>query len=467
MLSFAAEFPISHAVEERAFLDTALGWIAESPHSAFRDHELVVPSELGDYEFRSGDEKIDIVNARSEHDDLFGFRHVNNNESIVWTTTAVFSRSKISSWVGIRTYRESDHPAVHLPPAKKPIIVKSILSALGGGIDGSVSVGSVPIYVDGNQLELASQLLMGEAGCHLPVVYISCTFDGRYMIDSNALANDLSGMAHVVVEPSREFSRRLQANVDSENVYGGVVGVYWPQGTGRRSFFLPRDFENASAMKRAIIEEIRSALLNRRPLHRCSWAAIREANSQGMLASLKASGSNKVEDYVKAFDQELEAKTQKLNDAEKEIARLNFELRNSESRGSKSAAVNLKIVDEIDLYPGEISSVILDALYSASSNVQDGSRRQHVLSGIIRVNDIPDQARESRTKLKNLLRDYKSMDKTTRRGLEGLGFSISEEGKHYKLVYHGDDRYTFALAKTGSDHRGGLNSASDIGKRIF
>lgn len=467
MLSFAAEFPILHAVEERAFLDTALQWIADSPHSAFRDHELIVPKELGDYQFRSGNEKIDIVNARSEHDELLGFRHVNNSGNIAWTTTAVYSRSNLSSWVGIRTYRESDHPAVRLPPAKKPIIVKSVLSALGGGIDGIISVASVPTYLDSDQLELASQLLIGEAGCHLPVVYISCTFDGRYMIDSNALASDLAGMAHVIVEPNRDFSRRLQANVDSENVYGGVVGVYWPQGTGRRSFFLPRDFENAAAMKWAIIEEIRSALLNRRPLHRCSWAAIREANSSGLLAKLKASGSNKVEEYVQAFDEEIEAKNLQLSDAEKEIARLNAEIRSYASRGSKPAAINLKIADEADLYPGEINSVILDALNSAAFNVQDGSRRQHVLAGIIRVNEIPDQARESRNKLKEILRDYKSMDKFTKRGLEELGFSISEDGKHYKLVYHGDDRYTFALAKTGSDHRGGLNSASDIGKRIF
>lgn len=74
---------------------------------------------------------------------------------------------------------------------------------------------------------------------------------------------------------------------------------------------------------------------------------------------------------------------------------------------------------------------------------------------------------EQREELKRLLRGYKSMDRVTKGGLEAMGFSISEDGKHYKLVYHDDDRYTFALPKSGGDHRGGLNAASDIGKRLF
>ncbi|GMU46359.1 MAG: hypothetical protein AMXMBFR26_11410 [Porticoccaceae bacterium] len=54
-----------------------------------------------------------------------------------------------------------------------------------------------------------------------------------------------------------------------------------------------------------------------------------------------------------------------------------------------------------------------------------------------------------------------------RRGLEEMGFSITEEGKHYKLTFQDDDRYTFTLPKSGSDHRGGLNAASDIGRLLF
>ena len=37
----------------------------------------------------------------------------------------------------------------------------------------------------------------------------------------------------------------------------------------------------------------------------------------------------------------------------------------------------------------------------------------------------------------------------------------------YKLVYQEDDRYTYTLPKSGSDHRGSLNAANDIGRLMF
>jgi len=59
------------------------------------------------------------------------------------------------------------------------------------------------------------------------------------------------------------------------------------------------------------------------------------------------------------------------------------------------------------------------------------------------------------------------MDSKVKRALEEMGFEITDDGKHYKLTYEDDDRYTFTLPRSGSDRRGGLNAASDIAKRLF
>lgn len=69
--------------------------------------------------------------------------------------------------------------------------------------------------------------------------------------------------------------------------------------------------------------------------------------------------------------------------------------------------------------------------------------------------------------MKDILRGYQSMSNRTRKSLEDMGFSIEDDGKHHKLTYRGDDRYTYSLSKSSSDHRAGLNAASDIGKRLF
>jgi hypothetical protein len=299
------------------------------------------------------------------------------------------------------------------------------------------------------------------------VVYVSCGFAGEYLTDARDLARKLSGMAHIVVEPNRVFSRRLQIEVESENVYGGTIGVYWPNGAGRRSFFIGREFDRPDDIEVAVIDEVRIALLNRRPQVRCAWSTIQEAASKEAFRVLKLSGSNEVEKYIELFDAEAAAKLEQLADAENEISRLQMEIREHESRLTVGPNVTLRAEHERDLYTGEIADIIRDAIIEAADRVQADSRRQHILRAVLNRMNTSGLIKSKRDELKDLLRGYKSMDGRTKKGLETIGFAIQEDGKHYKLIFQGDDRYTFSLPKSGSDRRGGLNSASDIAKRLF
>ena len=51
--------------------------------------------------------------------------------------------------------------------------------------------------------------------------------------------------------------------------------------------------------------------------------------------------------------------------------------------------------------------------------------------------------------------------------LEELGFSVVSEGKHYKLTYFQDPRYTIVMAKSCSDARAGNNLASEIIRKML
>ena len=53
------------------------------------------------------------------------------------------------------------------------------------------------------------------------------------------------------------------------------------------------------------------------------------------------------------------------------------------------------------------------------------------------------------------------LNKTSKAQLRDLGFTIEEDGPHYKLVFH-DPRYMFTVSKTPSDHREGKNMISQI-----
>jgi hypothetical protein len=270
----------------------------------------------------------------------------------------------------------------------------------------------------------------------------------------------------VVVEPTRRFSRSLQPEVNSENVYGGTIGIYWPDGSGRRSFFVGHEYDGAIDIKRAIIEEVRTALMNRRPMFRCTWSAVQEAVSKAAYASLRASGSNEVKEYIQLFDSEIKARNQELSEAEREIDRLNNEIKRLETLAAVGT-VTIRTGPERDMYDGELREIVRDALQDAVTHVQADSRREHVLKAILQVTPKWEATKTMRETLKDILRGYKTMGSATRKGLENMGFTIEEQGKHYKLIFHDDDRYTFSLAKSGSDHRGGLNASTDISKRLF
>lgn len=468
MLSFATEFPVDPDRTTADFLQAMVTWMSGSPHTGLSAEALRDLQEKDEAHVGKGHERVQSLVTNSPDVDLAGIRYSRPDGDLEWMTTVVFSRTSSDAWVGIRVECESQHTAARLPSAKKPVLVRTLLESLGGATDGPLQIRDTAHTLASSDIELAAKLIRGDAGCRLPIVYVSARFQGGYILDVDRLAADLSGMAHVVVEPNRPFSVRLQLEVDSENVYGGTIGIYWPEGGGRRAFFLGGDYSTPDRLARAIKDEVRAALLNRRPIARCTWAYVRETASRQAIQSLKASGSKAIDEYVKTFDQEIEAKNQRLEDAEREIQRLRSELRAHEARAGTASGGLLRLGRERDLYPNEALGILIDAIEDATARVPKDSRRQHVLRSILEANRLEEDPLESRREqLKRLLRGTSTIDGRLRRELEDMGFSISEDGKHFKLVFQGDDRYTYTLSKSGSDWRGGLNAASDIGRLLF
>lgn len=468
MISFATEFPIAPERNTADFLQAMVTWITGSPHTKLVADTLQELAQKEEASVQSDDEHVQSLVCNTADLDLAGLSYSRRDSDLDWLTTIVFSRTSSDAWIGIRVECESLHAAARLPPAKKPVVVRTLLQSLGGAADGPLLVGEQAHLLTNSDIDLAAKLIRGDAGCRLPIVYVSARFQGGHILDADRLAADLSGMAHVVVEPNRAFSVRLQLEVESENVYGGTIGLYWPEGGGRRAFFLGGEYVTPGHLTNAIKDEIRAALLNRRPLARCTWAYVRETASRQAIEALKASGSKAIEDYVKTFDQEIEAKNQRLEEAEKEIQRLRNELRVQEARAGTASGGVLRLGRERDFYPNEVLGILLDAIEDAESRVPQDSRRQHVLKSIVEANPLQENPFDRRREqLKTMLRGMRTVDAKMRRDLEDMGFSISEDGKHYKLVFQGDDRYTYTLPKSGSDHRGGMNAATDIARLLF
>ena len=86
---------------------------------------------------------------------------------------------------------------------------------------------------------------------------------------------------------------------------------------------------------------------------------------------------------------------------------------------------------------------------------------------IIRSNDYQRTSEHIAEEVKKLLKSYNGMTAPIRKALEEIGFVITEDGKHYKLTYCGDDRYQIIFSKTPSDFRTGKNSSQKLNKMVF
>ncbi|WP_435628577.1 hypothetical protein [Candidatus Ferrigenium straubiae] len=467
MQTFATEFPIGSSRSAIDFLHAIREWILGSRHTTFTEADLKNISNSDEWTARKPNESIESLIASASNTESAAVRYTKVDGNLEWVTSIAFSKQSTDSWVGIRISCESLHPSTRLPLPKKPVVVRTLIKCLGGGLDGEIQVADTPLILGNDDIEFAGRCISGKANYRLPLVYVSSTYKQGHIVDVNKLASALSGMAHVMVEPNRAFSIRLMSEVDSQNVYGGTIGIYWPDGGGRRSFFLGRGYESSDEIESAVIEEVRNALSNRRPLSRCTWSAVREALSRRSYNLLKEQGSTEIDKYIAAFGGELTAKEAELDDAEKEIHRLEAEIRKYQALNPMQAGLSLRTGKERDLYPGELISIVHDALSDAAGRVPDDSRRKHVLTSIAEANPPVGENISLKERLKALLRDYKTMDAKCRGALEDMGFEVSEDGKHIKVVFEGDDRYTFTLSKSGSDYRGGLNAASDISRLLF
>lgn len=467
MLSFATEFPVAPSGTSSDFLTAVREWLLGSPHTVFEAADLAEFETQVEWSAKKSNEQIETLRFDTSAAHASAVRYTKTDGGLEWVSTVVFWQGSPAGWIGIRTSCESQHPSVRLPEARKPIFVRTFLNRLGGGADGELTASTIARVFANSEVSLAARCISGHAGCRLPIVYVSARFQGGHTVNANALADVLAGMAHVIVEPNRAFSLRLMQEVRSENVYGGAVGIYWPDGGGRRSFFPGRQFESNTELERAVVDEVRLALVNRRPLPRTTWANVQEQISREKYAALRAAGSTAIEEYVQNFDKELRAKQQELDDAEHEISRLQAEIRKYQAQSPMQAGLTLQTSPEQDLFPGEILGIVCDALSDSTSRVAPDSRRQHVLTSLVAVNPSSGEAEAMRSRLKVLLRDFRSMDARVKSALQELGFDISEDGKHTKIVFQGDDRYTFTMPKSGSDVRGGLNLSGDISRLLL
>lgn len=471
MLVWATEFHASSGRKAVDIVSVVKKWLIGSPHFTWAESDFtdVVPGEIATINL--GDETLRIGVAEMDAQVWAGVHHSwVEKKQREWTTELVAHQDNEKVSISVRLDCNLLAPGIELPKPNKPYLVKLLLQELGGGFDSLFPIDDQPIRLREDEVDLAVSLMLGRLRNQLPAVYVSATSRGstyKHAVKVNTLARSLSGMAHVVVEPSRHFSLALSRQVESSNAYGGAVSVYWPNNAAQEMRFLPHKYSKSRDLEDAIVEVVRTALIHIRPKPELTWNYVREVISRMRIDALKAADSTEVDEYIREFGIELDAKEERIQSAEREIHRLRALIRRFESAGGMAKEGLLVTGKEQEFYPGEFKDALLDTLSIGKASLVPNSRWEHLVEDIILSNETTSNKEEIEEGVKDCLSTMTKFGAVERRKLEELGFEVDLSGKHAKAVYHGDERYVFAIAKTPGDHRSGKNVVSDINRKIF
>ncbi|MGY2224701.1 hypothetical protein ACW9IK_18595 [Pseudomonas gingeri] len=470
MQYFSTDFPLKSGTHGADLLGECLNWVIDSPHTKISEEEIFSLREKEEFEYRKGYEFLEFDSAQDEKYKVLSFRYSKSDDKYLWATTVSFLLLNTTQevWVGVKATCESKGAVAESPPVKKPVIVIRLIDRFGGGFDERLVINHSALILsdDEDGRDLAVTLISGVCNYRLPIVYVSCGYNGRHQVIPNRLARKLSGIAHVVVEPSREFSAKIRARVSSRNVYGGVIGVYWPHDGETTLYRYDRDWWTVKSFEEEIFSELSSVLSKRMPFQICTWGAVKDLKTRSAINKLTSEGAD-ANELADLYRIDVDQKNDIIKGLHQEISRLESLVRGLQAKRPVQGGVMVNVGDEDDYFQDEIAGIVLDAVQEYSSRVPEGSRRQHVLQSILAHNEYERYSGVISREIKEALRGYREMNGKVRSALEKCGFEVASESKHWKIIYKGDERYSYVLPKSGSDNRGGLNAGSDICRIVF
>lgn len=472
MLLYSTILNTTPSLTKEKLIRLVIDWNQSSPHT-----ENIIPDLQwnGETNIRFGREGLSL--DITELDDILALRYEKKEaDGAIWDTDFILNTGERKISIRLdRTY--TNDAAMEDLKFATPYFVHFLIE--GGYLekDGLLSIDDRPYRIEEKTISILADIVNRKTKYGYPVIYVSRQFNDYTPVDVGKLSKRLKGVAHVLYEEDVALNTKIRTACHDQNDYRGNIGVYYPNGKYKR--YMCHDGHNSRIV---MAERIAKAVMNYansqavEPLY--TWQGV---NTAIMLATLERQkkraddseaayqkAENEISAYADTFDQD----TEKLKKRIEELERDNISLR-GENLGLRSKLAQQErepvicLGEEDELYPGEIREMVLDAVEHDLKKSPTGSRRADVYQDLLDNNIRENIPAKKRGEIKVLLKDYKTMDGATRRKLEQLGFTITSEGKHYRLTYYNDDRYNTTIAKTGSDWRGGKNDSSEIIKNMF
>lgn len=458
MLVFRNEMPVVISKNPKDFFALIVDWIKGSPHTKFDQNDFEY-FELGYIENGDKTESLEKKSFSSSNADVCGARYSRYEDNQTWDTYVVFNIKK--SLLSIEIRCEAANIGSILPKVHPPHILRQLIS--WGGTDGKLQLLSSAHNLSQCDVWKAKEIIQGGFTCRKPVVYLSATSGNTHVVNPSLLAKKIFGLAHVVVEPNCAFGNRLELDIRKKHPSYGSVGIFFP------------DVERYEIMRRyddehdVFIEKIQKRLIYLNTLapidSECSWHYLEQCINNKTLEEIRNSRDENIDEYIEAFDRE-----NKLLRNEKQALQEEINYLRQEHQRLLSSNRNTGLLcasNENEFFPGETLDLVLEILEKEKSHCpKSNSRKSHLLESLLNVNTKVGQRKELIERIRKCLSNWENKS-AQRKELESIGFEITEDGKHLKLNFKGDSRYTITVSKTPSDGRSMKNNASDAINLLF
>lgn len=502
MLLYSTILEINSIMTKDSFIQLVIEWNQGSPHE---ENIIKGMSWNGEKNVRFGDDKmwLEIIEYRNENIIAVRYEKI-DDDGAIWDTDYIMNFDEMRMAIRLdRSYVEEaivTNAEFSTPHFVTLLIEKGYVKA-----DENLDVSRYSLEITEENASLLADVMDGKAKYKLPVVYVSKTFENTDPLAVNWLCSRLKGAAHILVQRDSRSNDVVRAACHDKNEYNGAIGIYYPNDALGHKRCMYREGAEKQLLDKVVRFVLQFGILQRiDKLY--TWQGVSNALLNDRLASQRSERLEAEKAREKAEKDRLQAenakneaesaryKAEKARDkAESEVEKvydsLDEELtalqrqvdelsRANDIKEYENQALRAKLEqidekpvllqgEEEELYAGEIKDIVLGLIEDAIPKIVKDSRRDHVLRDILDSNNFEHLTDERKKEVKRILKGYTGMSGSVRSSLQDLGFTISEEGKHYKLRLGDDQRYMVTLSKTPSDHREGDNASATICRNML
>lgn len=470
MSQFATEFLVPKTFVSAAFAAHILAWIRGMKHSHLLE---TVPAGA----FDGDDIRIDDGVSEALHLRALGrgahwvatgcrYDYVDPDQRL-WRTEAVLRNLPgRGNLLRVRAQCLARETLVRLEVPKRTHLIRMLLDEGAVLDDGLFRPACAPhrLSDDSAGLDQAEAIIRGAAVASLPVVYLSALEGGGWALRRDEvarLATDLGGVAHVVCEPSREFSFRLRDRVGGGNVYNGSIGLSPPGGGFVRRAYLGASLRDSRSLAQHVLA-LATALRSEMPsVGGWDWIDLQEYLIRGQRAAERNRLTGR--ELEALWQDELLLKDERIRDLEAELrdarSAVPGALTEAEQRPAEAGMP--------EIYPGEIRDRLRAALDFCLEKGADAGwdrRSLAVFEQLLAQHQPSGELEEVRQELWRATRDGKRLNKELKRLLPRYGFVDKSDNKHTRMepAPGFDGLESITVMKTPGDRRGLDNLLSQI-----